>query len=103
MAARSTNTFGEILQRLLADIAQAQALPDADLDFLATMQGMVVEKLRAPQQQMMDAGMLPPDGAPNGMPPGMSGGMPPLPPGGGFMTQPAAPNPDELRRLLSQG
>lgn len=103
MAARSTNTFGEVLQRLLADIAQAMALPDADLEFLAEMQGMVTTKLRAPQQQMMDAGMLPPDGAPNGMPAGMPGGAPPLPPGGGFMTQPAAPNADELRRLMSQG
>lgn len=101
MATRSTNTFPEILQRLLGDIAQAMTLADADLDFLTEMQGMVVQQLRAPVTQMMDAGILPPDS-----PPGMAGAgaaPPQLPPGGGMMPQAAMPPVDELRRLMSAG
>lgn len=105
MAARSTNTFPELLQRLLSDVAQGMTLSDANMDFLTEMQGMIVGQLRAPVTQMQDAGLLPPAaGPPPGMggPAGAGGGqMPPLPPGGGYMPQPAAPNADELRRLLN--
>lgn len=99
MAARSTNTFSEILQRILSDVTQAMTMPDSDMDFLVDMQAQIIEKLRAPVTQMQDAGLLP-QGAP-----GMGGAeamAPQLPPGGGFMPQAAAPNADELRRLMSQ-
>ena len=106
MATRSTNTFPELLQRLLGDVAQGMTLPDADMDFLTEVQGMIVGALRAPVTQMEEAGLLPagPTAGPMGMPPGGAGPqMAPLPPGGGYMPQPAAPNADELRRLLNAG
>lgn len=102
MATRSTNTFAEALQRMLGDVAQMMTLQDADLDFVTELQGMVVSKLRAPVTQMMDAGLLPPD-APTGMVGAGAVAPPQLPPGGGLMPAPAAPNADELRRLMAAG
>jgi hypothetical protein len=114
MAQRSTNTMAEVLQRFLGDIAQAKVLMDADLPFLLSLETMIVDKLRDPVKRMEEQGLLPPGSSMNGgggaM--GMGGGMggpPPMPPQspptqiGGLMPSPAAPNADELRRLLNQG
>ncbi len=104
MAARSTNTMIEGLQRLLSDIAQMKSLADSDLPFLVELETMVLGKLRAPVQQMSDQGMMPQ--GPPAAPPGMEGGMGPSFQGAGLpgvATQPAAPNADELSRLLNSG
>lgn len=112
MAARSTNTMVEVLQRFLGDIAQAKTALDADLPFLLQLESMILGKIREPQTQMQMAGLLPPDGAAMAggagpsfvapmMPPGgMSpAGMAPMQ-GGGLAPMAAAPNADELRRLI---
>ena len=106
MATRSTNTMAEVLQRFLGDIAQAKVLMDADLPFLLQLETMIVDKLRDPVRQLQEQGLIPKDGAQmagGGMPgmPGMPGATPQQIPG--VMQQAAAPNADELQRLLSQG
>lgn len=107
MASRSTNTFSEFLERLIQDLGQAKLIADTDLPFLLNIEAQLIEKYRQGTSipGMEQAGMVPPgQGA---MPPGMGGG-PPQGGGPSFMgegmnglqTQPAAPNADELRRLL---
>ena len=108
MAARSTNTMVEVLQRFLGDIAQAKTALDADLPFLLQLESMILGKIREPQTQMQMAGLLLPDGAmmaggagpsfiaPTGM--GPAGPMPMQ--AGGLAPMAAAPNADELRRLI---
>lgn len=104
MAARSTNTMTEVLQRFLGDIAQAKTAMDADMPFLMQLEAMILGKLREPQVQMQQAGLLPTDGQAmmmgGGAPPAMPMGPPPGPQSGGLMPQGAAPNADELRRLM---
>jgi hypothetical protein len=98
MASRSTNTMAEALQRLHGDIAQMKTLQDADLPFITELETMVVSKLRDPMTQMQSQGLLPPGGPPpQQMFPGQG-----QPLGGGVMQGAGAPNPDELRRLMTQ-
>jgi hypothetical protein len=105
---------------MLSDIAQAKTvLPDEDLQFLYQLEAILVAKTREPINAMQQQGQLP---MPNQMPPDMGMGMPPDmgmsgmpggtpmpvgPPGGvssgGVVPLAAAPNPDELRRLLQVG
>ena len=111
MASRSTNTFSEFLERLIQDLGQAKLIADTDLPFLLNIEAQLIQKYREGTSipGMEQAGMVPPGQGP--MPPGMGGGMSPPPSGPSFVgegmpglqTQPAAPNADELRRLLSQG
>jgi hypothetical protein len=94
----------EVLERFLGDIAQAKVLMDADLPFLLQLETMIVDKLRDPVRQLQEQGLIPRDGAPmagGGGMPGMPGATPQQVPG--VMQQAAAPNADELQRLLSQG
>lgn len=113
------------MAELLQQVAYIQSLPDADLDFLTTLQAMLVSKLREPAQQYLQmvaakTGALP--GAPAGMPGApadATGGAGPImaaagPGGPGLPTrQPlsvppglrnavALPPVDELRRLVGQ-
>lgn len=100
MATRGTNTMQEALQRLLGDISQMKTLADADLSWLVDLESMVLTKIREPVEAMKQPGG--PLAQPTGPPPGM--GMPAgAMQGGGMMAGPAAPNPDELQRLLSAG
>lgn len=115
MAIRSTNTFIEALQQLHQDVAQAKMVADADMPFLIQVETMILNRMKQPIQSMQDGGQLPQDGAPTagGMPPGMNPGVPsgigpgtggPMAAGAGRGAMPsAAPNFDELRRMLSQG
>jgi len=103
VAARSTNTMSELLQRLLADLSQAKVLQDADLPFIVELETMIVSKLRDPQTKMQEAGLLPsaPSQSP-GQQPGQ--GMFPgqgMPVGGGVMQGMGTPPVDELRRLMT--
>lgn len=94
MAARSTNTMSELLQRLLSDLAQAKVLQDADLPFIVELETMIVSKLRDPQTKMQEAGLLPSAPA-QPMFPGQG-----APVGGGVMQGMGTPPVDELRRLM---
>lgn len=74
MALRSQNTMAESLQKMLGDVADMKVLPDADLQFLIELETVILQKLRAPiddimgqsagqmQQQMP---MVPGSGAPS--------------------------------------
>lgn len=100
--AASDNTFNEAMQKILSQLAIAGTLPDADIEFLATVQAAITQKLRdsAGGQQPGGAGAM--GGAPPGGP--LTGGGPPMmPPGaGGAMPGlvPSAPNMDEIRRTI---
>lgn len=107
-------TFAEAMGKIVSDISQASLLPDADPQFLAQLQGVIVGYMRQKagggqpgQQQGQPGGMGMGAGAPGMSPPGapdLTGG------GGGMMqgaptpngVQPLAqmPNPDELRRMI---
>lgn len=119
MASRSTNTQAEALQGLIKSVAEIKMMPDADLPFLIGLETMILQYLRKPLDDM--AGQLPPQGggqmqtgimggqpdpmmamgagggAPGGMAPPMAGAGGPA----GIGMRPAAPNPDELRRMLA--
>ena len=102
MASRSTNTMSEMLQRWLGDLAQAKVLADADLPFIMELETMVIGKLRDPMTKMQEQGLLP-QGQSDPMaaaPPGFVGAGQPV--GGGVMQGNGSPNPDELRRLMTQ-
>ena len=109
---RQNNTMQEGLMQLLSAISQLKAAPDADLQYLATVESQILDKLRAPMKaaaaKLAQAGGVVPPGAggapggPGGAPGGPPGGAPGGPPGG------AAPPPvgqggggDELRRLVA--
>lgn len=121
MAARSTNTMAEFLQKMLSDIATAKTLPDADLAFLLQLETAILQKLRSPIDAMM--GQMSPNGqqgnpqqgggqpAPGGQGPsqmGVVGAMNPnpvaTPPPAqrvpGIRSDPGAVNMDELMRSM---
>jgi hypothetical protein len=106
---RRTNTAAEALQEMLQQVAYIQSLPDADLDFLTTLQVMLLAKLREPMQQylQMVQGQLNPAQqqvpmAPSGT--GPIGAVPsPVPgPPPGLRSGGQLPSVDELRRLVGQ-
>jgi len=100
MASRSTNTMGELLQRMLADLAQAKVLQDADLPFIVQLETIIVSKLRDPMTKMQEAGMLPSAPQQQQQPsPDMFVGQG-QPVGGGVMQGAGTPPVDELRRLM---
>lgn len=92
--AASDNTFQEAMQKIIQSLAVAGTLPDADLEFIATVQAAITQKLR--------------DGATQGQPQPPQGGAPmgPPPMGAGGPMQglaPSAPNMDEIRRVIGAG
>ena len=126
---RQTNTFVEVLQSFLVDVAKAKLIPDADMEFLATMEEMIIgrakdaflgEQASGLENAMGGAGPGgqggPPGGdleaalaataggggMPPGMPPGMGQAMPVMPggPPPGVPPLPNQPPPEELERLL---
>lgn len=113
MANNANDTMTEGLKKLLGQLGQLMVLPDADPQFLTGLQMGISDFLKgqydvnavaqsqnqgqAPQQLMGQLGQQMGMAAPTSPPPmtggangmaGISGGM---------------PNPDELRRLLTQG
>ena len=117
MASGRFNTMSEGLQKIAQDITLLFATPDADLEWLSEFQTMALTKMREPYDAVQaqqgqppvggGAGEMPPElaammggqGPAQGIPMGQGGpppmpGMPPTGPG-------AAPNADELQRLMS--
>lgn len=97
-------TMVDGLNKMLSDVAQLMALPDADLEFLTNLQTGIVAYIRQGQQPASQPQSAVPGGAggPNPMQGGM-GGLGAPPPGmmtGGASMGMQAPNPDELRRLI---
>lgn len=125
MAVRSTNTMAELLESVLQTLASGLTMPDADLDFITSLMAQIQAKAREPFDK---AGMTPGGGTPTagggpagaGMSPAelIGGQGPPMSmgamPGPGAQAPPGAPpspipgvmprqapNPDELRRIMS--
>jgi hypothetical protein len=103
------NTMVEALQRIYKSITEAKLVQDADMPFLVQMETMLLDRIKQPVDQMQQQGMFGGAPAPGAMPPGMAPGMNPAPAapsfggmGGGMggVAQGAAPNFDELRRML---
>jgi hypothetical protein len=94
MASRSTNTMQEALQKMMREIADMKTLGDADIPWLITVENMVIEKLKAPVEALVQAGQLP------GVPPSNPAGSLM---GGGMMAGPVSPSADELSRFLGAG
>lgn len=113
MTVKAGGTFIESLRNTLGDLAQIAAMPDADLEFIVKLQGVITQFIR--QQAMATVGgpptEAPPGGEAAGAPaeggpssPGL--GPPPAPPGiapggGAGMAGMGTPNPDELRRVMA--
>lgn len=122
-------TMQEGLQALVPDIAVCMAAPDADIGFLDKLQKIVLLRIHqgsgqkpggpAPAGPPGAGGPPPPAaGGPSGMPgqslPGgpagggaanpqmPSMGPPNAPTGPGGVSQPMTPDPDEMRRVLSE-
>jgi hypothetical protein len=112
--ATQMTSMSEALQMILQDIGIALGTPDADIQFLTTLQQAVVMQMRQGHQQQQRAAMggvnnpqsSPGMGSPAGgqMPMGgpggamQSSGAPGVP---GVRSMPQMPNPDELRRLAA--
>lgn len=117
-AGKQPQSMSEGLQKVLGDIAQLMAAPDADMQFLSALQQAIVMQIRNspglqdPQQQQQMAMMQQQMGGAGGAGPGGPGGLPagagaagppggPGPMGGGMPgLTPTAPNMDEIRRML---
>lgn len=123
MATAANETMAEGLKKILSATAELMVLPDADVEFLMKLQATITMYIRqssaatagqmtgtGPGSSINDVapgGPVPPMGGGMGGVPGMGGAAGPMAPGGmaggGMGGLAAAPNPDELRRLLSAG
>lgn len=92
MPERGTNTMAEGCQKILNEITKMKVMPDADMNFLAQLEGGVISYLKAPTPDMTDQMGNPSSGAQ-----GLDGAMQQVMGG-----SPGMPNPDELRRTLGQ-
>lgn len=121
MPAGKIDTMGDLLEQIMGLLSKAKVVIDADLPWILDLEAQVVEKLRSPITQMQRAGIMPAGGgqmggqqmggdpmapppmaAPPGMPAPVGPSIPPMPlQSGGLSQGPGAPNPDELRRILS--
>lgn len=102
-------TEAELLQKILGDLGEAMAAPDADTQFLLQIQQAIVQhiaqKKQQGQQQIQQAATMGGGGEGGGANPGMGSPLPPNvsglpgragPPGLSTLT-----DPDELRRMLA--
>ncbi len=116
MAGGDAQRMNDGLKKLLGDIGQLMATPDADQQFLAKLQQAIYTRMGQPSPQGQGAPGQQPGGMPGAAPPQGAPGQPPGPPhampGGGVGGQGgfggaglgnAMPNPDELRRILQGG
>jgi len=89
----------EALQKFMREIADMKLLADADIPWLITVENMVIQKMKAPVEQMVQSGQLP--GVPSSQ--SMSGMQAGSMQGGGFMTGASAPPMGEIDRFLGAG
>lgn len=110
MPASKIDTFEEYLPKILRVVQDGKMVANADEAWLVNIETMILQKIREPEQQMAQQGLIPsasqnPQGAAQM---GFPGGAVPMGAGGpvgsntgGLMSNPAPMNPDELRRVLS--
>lgn len=117
MPAGKIDTMSDLLEQIMNLLSKAKVVIDSDLPWILDLEAQVVEKLRSPITQMQRAGIMPagagmqgggdpmappPMAAPPGMPAPVGPSIAPMPlQSGGLSQGPGAPNPDELRRILS--
>ena len=96
MALRSQNTMAESLQKMLGDVADMKVLPDADLQFLIELETVILQKLRAPIDQIMGQGngQQQMAGVPGSGAPAMQERVP------GIRNEAPMPNMDEFMRQM---
>lgn len=115
---RGTNTYEEWLRKLLGNIADAKTIPDANLEQLVNWETQILGQIRAPIDNMQQAGATGVPGAPSmmpGMPPGMVPGtmtsqpaMGGMPPGGGVgpmpngILAPGGPRPPGVNGVMQR-
>jgi hypothetical protein len=97
MATRAQTTMAESLQKMLGDVADMKVLPDADLEFLIQLETVILQKLRAPIDDIM--------GQNQQAQPQMGAQQSPVAmPGGervsGIRMEPGMPNMDEFMRSM---
>lgn len=103
---RTTNTMAEGLNGLLSSISEMKTMPDADLQFLITLETAILQKVHSQYDVAGQMAQPTPGGGqmqpPPGMAPPMAGGMPIGAGGGarGMRTEPNMPHPDEIRRMV---
>lgn len=123
MAGYTKNTMVEGLGKIAKDLTGLMQFPDADMQFLTDLQTRILGYLQQsnsaqpqnfPPPDQMAGVPSPGQPGPAGLPPELAaagvgnnptiggivpaGGPPPVP---GIAAQPAPPNPDELRRIMS--
>lgn len=109
MARTTGDTFAEGMRKILGQLGEMSMLPDADLEFITSLQGMIAGYMRnavstgGGEMQMPggpQTGMMPPGPPP--MPPSGGMGMPPMQGGAmpGLSVPP--PNMEELSRTLGR-
>ncbi len=91
MANREDNTMAEFCNKFMKTIAEAKQMPDADMEFLQTLEDDIVSYLKPPSPDQQPQQGMGPVGAAMGSVMG----------GGGMATQ--MPNPDEFRRTVTSG
>lgn len=97
MALRSQNTMAESLQKMLGDVADMKVLPDADLQFLIELETVILQKLRAPIDQIMGQGNGQQMG---GAVPGSGAPAMPMERVAGIRNEAPMPNMDEFMRSM---
>jgi hypothetical protein len=112
---RTVNTMQEAMQDLLHSLTDMKGFPDADLPWIIGIETQIIQKIQERYGASNQVGTPPPGNAQPAptdptMPTGMGGGGPMMGPnsGSGMGTRgmqmgPAAPNVDELRRLVGGG
>lgn len=104
--------MGEGLRKINGELSDLKFTPDADVPFLIHLETEILQYLKGPIDNADAQGLSQIPSGP-GQPPGpalppQAGPGPLTPPGGapgapGLSAGPGAINPDELRRVLSQG
>lgn len=99
MALRSQNTMAESLQKMLGDVADMKVLPDADLQFLIELETVILQKLRAPIDDIMGQGPMN-NQSMVGQVPGSGAQAMPMERVPGIRNEAPMPNMDEFMRQM---
>jgi hypothetical protein len=100
MPGKTETTFADGLKKILSQLAQLATAPDADINFAAQMQGMIVSYIKSQTPGAQGQSQSPQPGQPQG--PSAAAGLGNS--GGAMMgLNPGAPASDELSRMLGGG